>query len=76
MSLNVTVTGPEAAGFVNVFPAGLTVPPTSLVNFSVRQTRANNAIVSTAGTPAGTVSVLNASGGLVDLVVDVNGYFR
>ncbi len=76
VSVNVAVTGPLAAGFVNVFPAGLAVPPTSAVNFSAGQTRANNLIVSTSGTPAGTVTVHNASAGAADVIVDVNGFFR
>lgn len=76
VSANVTVTGTESPGFLGVFPAGLAVPATSVLNFSAGQTRANNAIVSIGGTPSGTITVFNSSGGNVDVIVDVNGYFR
>lgn len=76
VSLNVTVTRPEAPGYVDVYPAGLAVPPTGILSFSAGQTRPNNAIVSVGGTPAGTVTVRNASAGTAHVVLDVNGFFR
>ena len=76
VSANVTVTGTGGSGFLGVFPSGLAVPATSVLSFSAGRTRANNAIVSLGGTPPGTVTVFNSSGGNVDVIVDVNGYFR
>lgn len=76
VSLNVTVVAPPAAGFVVLFPGDAAFPGTSTLNFGPGQTRANNAIleVSVTGALAGE-SVL-AGGGQVDLIVDVNGYFK
>jgi hypothetical protein len=76
LSLNVTVTQAGAAGFVDVFPAGLPVPSTAIVNFRPGQTRANNAFVALGGDPAGSVSVRNASPAAVHVILDVNGFFR
>ncbi|MEO5680243.1 MAG: twin-arginine translocation signal domain-containing protein [Acidimicrobiales bacterium] len=42
--LNVTVTGPTTEGFLTVFPAGESRPPTSNVNFRPGQTVANAVI--------------------------------
>ena len=46
----------------------------SAVDFAAGQTRANNAVVSLRG--GGAVGVANVSSGTVDVVVDVNGYFK
>jgi uncharacterized repeat protein (TIGR01451 family) len=74
-SLNLTVTQPEAAGDLRLYPAGSAPPLSSAINFAPGQTRANNV-----------VAVLSASGdlavqcdqalGTVQLIIDVNGYFR
>lgn len=45
------------------------------LNFSPGTTRAGNAVVPLA-TNGGTINVKNGSAGAVDLVLDVNGYFR
>ncbi len=76
ISLNVTVTQPQAAGFVDVYPAGLAAPQTAILSFAAGQTRANNAHVALGGTPDGTVTVWNASPGSVHVVLDVNGFYR
>jgi hypothetical protein len=46
--VNVTVTEPEAAGFVTVWPCSASVPGTSTVNFRAGDTRANSTIVNLA----------------------------
>ncbi len=75
VSLNVTVVGSTAGGFLVLFPAGTTVPGVSLINYRSGQTRANNAVVPFgvsgnltihSGQPAGTTHFL----------IDVNGYFQ
>ena len=71
---NVTVTQPQAAGTVLVYPAGLDLPVTSTVSFAAGRTRANNAILGIS--VAGEVQVHNTSAGTVHFIVDVNGYFR
>ncbi len=74
VSLNVTVTLPNAAGDLRLFPA--TLPLVSTINFRAGQTRANNAVA--ALSPSGEIHVRcdMASGKTVHLIVDVSGYFQ
>jgi hypothetical protein len=75
LSVNVTVTQPTATGDLRVFAAGTSPPSTSVINFRSGQTRANNAIVQVS--TSGGVTVLNdQSSGTVQVIVDVNGYFK
>ncbi|HTS02633.1 MAG TPA: M12 family metallo-peptidase, partial [Thermoanaerobaculia bacterium] len=75
ISANVTVVSPAAAGDVVVYPNGLASPPgTSTLGFRAGQTRANNALVYLASD--GSFLVKNDAAGSLDLVVDVNGYFK
>jgi hypothetical protein len=78
--VNVTVTGTAAGGYLTVFPdtsdlgnKPLMVPHTSTLNFTPRSTVADLAL------PAlpvdGTADFYNGSGGSLQLIVDVNGYF-
>ena len=74
VSINLTVTGSTAAGFLLAHPTGSGVPTVSTINYTTGQTRANNAVV-----------VLSAGGqieltcgqtaGTVDAILDVSGYF-
>jgi hypothetical protein len=70
--LNVTVTGPTAAGYLTVFPSGAPQPVASNVNFVAGQTVPNRVIVKV-GT-GGQVSIFNFAG-RTDVVVDVGGWF-
>ena len=75
VALNVTVTGPTGAGHIRLAPGnGLT--ESSAINFSPGVTRANNAVVLLATDDAGSLSATNRSGGPVQLILDVNGYFQ
>jgi len=74
ISANVTVTQPQAAGTLLVYPAGLDLPVTGTVSFAAGRTRANNAILGLS--VAGEVQVHNTSAGTVHFIVDVNGYFH
>ena len=69
--LNVTVTGPVAAGFATVYPCGMTTPLASNLNFLAGQTVANASIVQLGS--GGTVCLYNSQP--TDLVVDVDGAF-
>jgi hypothetical protein len=71
--LNLTVTGPSAAGFITAYGDGLSRPGTSNVNFTAGQTVPNLAIVPVG--PDGAVDLYNRSGGSTDLVADIAGYF-
>ena len=72
VSLNVTVTDPTAAGYVTVWPAGLTRPLASNVNFTAGQTVANAVPVGVGD--SGQISIYNSSGD-TDVVVDVTGWY-
>jgi hypothetical protein len=76
ISVNVVTVAPTVTGHVSLHQIGTPVQ-TSTVNFAVGQTRANNAILPLSGAP-GTLAALcgGAAPGRVDLVIDVNGYFR
>jgi hypothetical protein len=75
VSLNVTVTQPNVFGHLVVYPAGSPVPASSTINFRAGQTRANNAIVRIG--LGGGIAIVSGqpAGGIVHVIVDVNGYF-
>jgi hypothetical protein len=70
VSLNVTVTGALAPGFVTVFPCGVTRPLASSINFGPGQTVPNS--VSTPVGAAGRVCLYAST--TLDLIADVNGF--
>ena len=76
VSVNLTVAGSTAAGFLTLFPGNGIAPPTSSINFMTGQTRANNAVVLLATDGTGSLAVLNGAAGTVHFILDVNGYFQ
>ncbi|MEH0821995.1 MULTISPECIES: choice-of-anchor D domain-containing protein [unclassified Micromonospora] len=70
--LNVTVTNPTAASFLNVYPAGETRPNASSINFPAGWLGSNNVTVKVGA--AGKVSIYNRNGA-TDVVVDVVGFY-
>jgi hypothetical protein len=68
--MNLTVTGPDAIGFITAYPDGTSVPTASNLNFSAGQTIANMAMVS-----GPQVDLYNGSAQSTDLVADLFGYF-
>jgi hypothetical protein len=74
LSVNVTITQPQAAGFLTLYQGGQFRPLTSSVNYSMGQTRANNAVLSLEDV-TGILQVF-AAGGPVHFILDVNGYFQ
>jgi uncharacterized protein (DUF1800 family) len=74
VSANVTVVGPQNPGHLAFAAAGAALPPTSTINFSPGQVRANNAILPV-GTAGGVYVYPGFAAGTADLIVDVNGYF-
>jgi branched-subunit amino acid transport protein len=76
ISVNLTVTGAAAPGFLSLFPGNGIVPATSNINFSIGQTRANNAVVLLATDGNGSLAVLNGAVGTTHFILDVNGYFQ
>ncbi len=81
VSANVTVVNPTKLGDLAFWPAQTSFPGTSTINFKAGQVRANNAILvlgpGTFGS-SGAVWVIYVPGGAgsVDLVFDVDGYFK
>jgi hypothetical protein len=72
--LNVTVAAPARLGFVTVYGDGTTRPGTSNLNFAAGQTVPNLVTVQV-GTN-GSVALYNGSGGTLQLIADVTGYYR
>ncbi len=70
--LNVTVTEPQANGYLTVFPAGEARPATSNLNFVTNLTVPNLALVKVGAD--GFISILNANPGTAHIVVDLQGY--
>jgi len=71
---NLTVTGQTAAGYAYLGPDPLANPPSSTLNFPVRDDRANG--VTVALSPTGSLSATyGAAGGSAHLIFDVTGYF-
>jgi hypothetical protein len=74
--LNATATGATTGSYLSVWPAGLTQPTVSSINWGPGETVPNFvgvAMLSTGGT-AGQLAIYNDAGS-VDVLVDVTGYF-
>jgi hypothetical protein len=67
---NVTVVGPDAAGYVTVYPCSAQVPEVSVLNYAAGQTVANNSIATLS--PRGDVCVYTQAA--TDILVDVTGW--
>jgi hypothetical protein len=76
VAFNVTVAQPSASGNLRLYPAGLALPGTSVLNFAAAETRSNNAtaLLGTAG--QATVQCDVADSGDTHVVVDVFGYYE
>jgi hypothetical protein len=71
------VTQPTSGGNLRLFPAGQTVPTVSTINYSVGQTRANNAVVVLNGTNGSLSAFVGQPVATsVHVILDVNGYFE
>jgi hypothetical protein len=71
LSLNFTVVGPTASGFLVSFPTGGAVPPTAILNFNAGDVRNNGAVVPTSVTTSFTVNVSAPT----HVIIDINGYY-
>jgi hypothetical protein len=74
VSLNITVVDPAVMGNVALYPAGITPPSTSTINYNAGTTRANNAVVLLNGGQL--EAICRQASGATDVVIDVNGYFQ
>jgi len=75
VAANVTALSSSSAGHLTIYPDGSPLPPTSTVNFTAGQTRANNAIV-VLGTTGGVTVRSALASGTVEAILDVAGYFQ
>lgn len=74
--LNITVVSPTVNGYLKAYPAGLTPPSASSVNYNRGWTGANLVTVRPgAGSVAGKIRLLT-NGGSTHVIVDVVGYYR
>lgn len=71
--VNLTVTQPQAAGFVTAYPTGTGLPNVSALNFSANQTVANLGVVRIGAN--GSITLRNSSVGTTHVVLDVYGFF-
>lgn len=78
VSLNVTAVDATGGGQLTLFPADISTPATSTISFSAGRARANNCVLGVAGGGAGELGAapVVAGGGTVQMILDVNGYFR
>jgi len=72
VSVNLTVANPTNTGHLTVYPANVTTPLSSTLNYNAGTIRANNAILTVDA--LGQIEVITAWP--VDLILDVNGYFQ
>ncbi len=70
--INLTVTNAQRGGFLTAYPSGSARPTTSNVNFFSGETVAS---LATVRLQSGRISVYAGSGGSVDIVADVEGYY-
>jgi hypothetical protein len=75
LALNVTVTQSTAPGSITLYQGSTALAPVQTLDYHAGQTRANNAIVSL--DPGGDLIVqCGQTSGIVDLIIDVVGYFQ
>lgn len=74
LAASLTVTSPTAGGFVTLYPGPGSRPNTSSISFDTAKTRSNSMMLALTG---GMLSVYNGQTiGTVQVIVDVNGYFK
>ena len=74
VALNVTAVSPSAAGYITGWPSGSTRPNASNLNFDPGRDIPNLVIVPVGAD--GKIQLFNGSGGTVQLLADIAGYYR
>ncbi|MGE5347231.1 MAG: hypothetical protein ACM3JH_14860 [Acidithiobacillales bacterium] len=67
---------PNGGDALSIYPAGITPPGTSSINFGAGVVRANNGIFMLSSDGLGRLLVTNLSASANDFILHVNGYFR
>ena len=81
-TLNVTIVGPTADGFLSIWPQGTPMPLVSTINAAAGEPAlANGAIVPLTAFPANSISVVYGTAGVAgsastNVILDVTGYFQ
>jgi len=81
-TLNLTLVAPTAAGFLSIWPYGMTRPRVSTINAAAGEPAiANGAIVPLSSDPSFSITVVYGTCGVdcpgtASLVIDVTGYFQ
>lgn len=73
VALNLTVVNPTQGGYITAYPGDETKPTVSNLNFTPGEAIPNTVIVQVGAD--GYVNLANGSGGTVDLVADLAGYY-
>jgi Collagen triple helix repeat (20 copies) len=73
VSLNLTVTNTEGAGFIMIYPQGAPQPLVSTLNYSEAGVTDANAAIAPLGASGAVTVIAGVSG--TDLIIDVNGYY-
>ena len=76
LSFNLTAVEPNTLGFLQVYPTGTNPGTVSQINFGPGQTRSNNGVIEIGADGSMTVGAALTFGGVVDFVLDANGYFE
>ncbi|WP_329254443.1 hypothetical protein [Streptomyces canus] len=72
--LNLTTTGQQNSGYLRVWPTGQPMPSTTSVGNFQANTSTADLVIAQPG-DQGAVSIYNASGGTIQLIVDLQGWF-
>jgi uncharacterized repeat protein (TIGR01451 family) len=75
VSVNLTVAQATHAGDLRVYPAGMSPPTASAINYGAGATRANNAVLSL-GTGGALEILSDQTVGTVHFILDVNGFYQ
>jgi hypothetical protein len=75
LSLNVTVTSATSAGDLKLYASGSPIPIATSISYHVVQSRANNDVAAPSVSGGLAVATTQASG-TVQVILDVNGYFK
>jgi hypothetical protein len=76
VALNLTAVGPTGGGDLRLFPTGIGTLSLTAINFAAGAVRANNAVLSLKGNPAGSLTVQADLTGTTHFLIDVSGYFK
>jgi hypothetical protein len=75
VAVNLAAVAPTSSGILTLWPTSVAKPGTSSLNFNPGRDRSNNAVLPLAADGSLFAEPVLGSSGIVDLVVDVMGYF-